>query len=361
LSVVIPCSFFGCLHAHTVVVNPDPMILSFGGPDGTISVVLAGDEPSPACQVSASATERGSGPALVTVTPAGLQLAPEVVLNVHVLRQPQGEFETTEVFGRWTSAGIPSPPCLKGVSGSIRTTVTVTKAAPVVNAVVNGASFAGNGIVPGEVATIFGNNLTGSIGINGASSLPLPPTLMDVSVLMNDQPVPLLAVANVSGQQQINFQVPWELEGRSTATLAVNNGVTGSAISVPVVSAQPGIFSYNIGSDTFGAILHADFQLADTAHPATANEIVLIYCTGLGAVSSPPASGAASNAQPTVFTPTVRIGGASARVIFSGLAPGFAGLNQVNVEVPPGLASGNQPVVITVSGASSNPVLLPVK
>jgi adhesin/invasin len=230
----------------------------------------------------------------------------------------------------------------------------------VVNAVVNGASFAGNGIVPGEIATIFGNNLTGSIGINGASSLPLPTTLTDVSVLINDQPVPLLAVANVSGGQQINFEVPWELEGRSTATLAVNNGVTGSAISVPVVSTQPGIFSYNIGSDAFGAILHANFQLVDIVHPATANEIVLIYCTGLGAVSSPPASGAASNAQPTVVTPTVHIGVAFARVIFSGLAPGFAGLNQVNVEVPPGLTPGNQPVVITVSGASSNPVLLPV-
>jgi uncharacterized protein (TIGR03437 family) len=87
---------------------------------------------------------------------------------------------------------------------------------------------------------------------------------------------------------------------------------------------------------------------------------VLIYCTGLGAVSSPPADGAAGNGQETTATPTVTIGGTKAIVSFSGLAPGFVGLYQINAEVPAGLKSGNQAVVITLAGASSNSVLLPV-
>jgi uncharacterized protein (TIGR03437 family) len=60
-------------------------------------------------------------------------------------------------------------------------------------------------------------------------------------------------------------------------------------------------------------------------------------------------------------TPTVTIGGTKATVSFSGLAPGFVGLYQINVEVPATLAAGNQPVVVEVSGASSNSVLLPVE
>ncbi len=227
--------------------------------------------------------------------------------------------------------------------------------------IVNGASFVGGGIVPGEIATVFGTHLTSATGINLTASLPLPTSFLNNTVVINNQPVPLFAVDNVSGQQQINFQVPWEVASAPKATLAVeNNGVVSASISLPVLQAHPGIFNYTVGADTFGAILHANFQLADTGHPAKSGETVLIYCTGLGAVSSPPADGAAGSGQPTTTTPTVTIGGAKAIVGFSGLAPGFAGLYQINVEVPE-LSSGNQPVVVMLAGASSNSVLLPMQ
>ena len=235
-------------------------------------------------------------------------------------------------------------------------------AIPAITAVVNGASFLGGGIVPGEIATMFGTNLTASTGINLTSSLPLPKTFLDGSATINGSPVPLFAVDNVNGQQQFNFEVPWEVTSGPKATIAVtNNGTTSASISVPVLAAQPGIFNYNVGANTFGAILHSDFQLVDTAHPATAGETVLIYCTGLGQVSSPPADGAAANGQSTVALATVTISGVSAAVSFSGLAPGFVGLYQVNARVPSGLASGNRAVLIKMGGSSSNSVLLPIQ
>ncbi len=233
---------------------------------------------------------------------------------------------------------------------------------PAVTAVVNGASFLGGGVVPGEIATLFGTNLTAITGANITSSLPLPKTFLNDAVIINGSSVPLFAVDNVNGQQQFNFQVPWEVASGPNADIAVtNNGTTSASISVPVLAAQPGIFNYNVAGTTFGAILHSNFQLADTAHPATKGETVLIYCTGLGQVSSPPAAGAAASGQATVAMATVTIGGLSASVSFSGLAPGFVGLYQVNAAVPSGLSSGNQPVVITASGLSSNSVLLPVQ
>src|ERR1017187_10518323 len=234
--------------------------------------------------------------------------------------------------------------------------------APAVSAVVNGASFVGGGVVPGAIATAFGTNLTSGPGINLTSSLPLPTMFLNDAVIINNHPVALFAGDNGSGQQQINFQVLWEAASGPNATVAVeNNGTTGASISVPVLAPQPGIFNYSAGGNTFGAILHANFQLADTGHPAKAGETVLIYCTGLGAVSSPPADGAPGNGQPTATTPTVTIGAASAMVSFSGLAPGFVGLYQINAEVPAGLTAGNQPVVVMLAGASSNSVLLPVQ
>ena len=141
----------------------------------------------------------------------------------------------------------------------------------------------------------------------------------------------------------------------------MDDGVTGSAISVQVLAGQPGIFGYSAGGKTFGAILHANFQLADSDHPAMAGETVLVFCTGLGAVSSPPADGAQGNGQPTLVMPIASIGSVPTTVSFSGLAPGFAGLYQVNVQVPSGVAAGDQPVVLSASGVSSNPVLLSVR
>jgi uncharacterized protein (TIGR03437 family) len=247
-------------------------------------------------------------------------------------------------------------------AGNLLSRTVGSGAGPSVNAVVNGASFASGGIAPGEIATIFGANLTSSGGINLTSGLPLPTKFLDTSVLVNGSPAPLFAIDNVNGQEQINFQVPWEVAAKPNATISVvNNGVSSPGVAVPVLAAQPGIISYAAAGGNFGVILHANFQLADAAHPATAGEVVLIYCTGLGAVSSTPADGAPASGQTTKVAPTVTIGGQKGAVSFSGLAPGFVGLNQVNVQVPSGTKSGNQMVVITVGGASSNAVLLPVK
>jgi uncharacterized protein (TIGR03437 family) len=72
----------------------------------------------------------------------------------------------------------------------------------------------------------------------------------------------------------------------------------------------------------------------------------------------------------TTTTPVVNIGGQQAQVLFSGLSPGFVGLYQVNVVVPPGISAGNQPITISIGGqtspsqtAGSSPqtIMIPVK
>ncbi len=223
---------------------------------------------------------------------------------------------------------------------------------PKIAAVTNGASFAAGSLVPGEIATAFGTSLTTGTGINLSSSLPLPGSLLGSEVLVNGCPAtPLFAVDNVNGQQQINFQAPWEIAGQQVvAVQVVNNGGISPMVGVPVLAAQPGVI----------AILHADYSAATTASPATANETVLIYGTGLGAVNTAQVDGTAANGESTIALPTVTVGGAAAMVAYSGLAPGFVGLNQVNIVIPSGLSSGNQAVLMNVGGVASNTVMLPV-
>lgn len=227
--------------------------------------------------------------------------------------------------------------------------------------IVNGASFAPGGVVPGEIATIFGSNLTSATGINLASSLPLSTELENVTVTVNGVQAPIFAVDNVNGQQQINFQVPWTTKSIALVQVA-NRGVSSPIVYTSVPVTQPAVFTYTIGTNVFGAILHADFKPANTASPAKAGETVLIYCTGLGYVNGPlPADGVPSTGQTAMNSATVTIGGKDAPVSFTGLAPGFVGLYQVNAQVPSGLAAGNQPVLMDVGGYSSKSVLLPVQ
>jgi len=248
----------------------------------------------------------------------------------------------------------------------IRELVPSGPSVPGPTAVVNAASFASGGLIPGGMATLFGSNLTAQKGINLASGLPLATDLLKSSIKFNNTiAAPIFAVDNVNGAEQINFQVPWELSKLvgSTVVLQVeNNGALGAPVKVPVLAAQPGVFSYTVGANTFGVVLHSNFQLADSAHPVTPGEVVLIYCTNLGVVAPTIADGAPGTGKElTVAKPTVTIGGATGAVSFSGLAPGFVGLDQVNVQVPASLPSGNQPLVVSIGGASSKTVLLPVK
>jgi uncharacterized protein (TIGR03437 family) len=60
--------------------------------------------------------------------------------------------------------------------------------------------------------------------------------------------------------------------------------------------------------------------------------------------------------------PAVTIGGLPAFVSFAGLAPGFIGLYQVNVQVPQGVAAGDAvPVVLSIGATASNPVTIAVR
>lgn len=235
---------------------------------------------------------------------------------------------------------------------------------PQINAggVVNGASYKGT-VAPGSIADVFGTFfLTSSAG---AAGLPLSTSLQDLSFQFSGgTQAPLYFVSG----PQADLQVPWELAGQSTATLtATLYGQTGATQTVNLAAFAPAIFTANAQGTGPGAILDSSYHLVDTSNPAIAGATyILIYCTGLGAVkANQPATGAPASltdlAQ-TATTPTVTIGGVTANVSFSGLAPGYVGLYQVNALVPAGVAAGSAvPVAIAMGNVTSNTVTIAVQ
>jgi uncharacterized protein (TIGR03437 family) len=194
-----------------------------------------------------------------------------------------------------------------------------------VAAAVNSATFAMGPLVPGGLSSAFGTNLATSTA--SAAGFPLPSTLGGAAVDLNGFKAPI----TYASPGQINFQVPWELLGQTKAQLTASGSIP---LAVDIAGVGPGIF----------AVVQQDRYL-------------VIYCTGLGDVTKRPRTGEAAGSElsSTLATPAIKIAGNSVAPLFSGLAPSFAGLYQVNVQLPGEVASGSTvPVSLTIGGATSN-------
>jgi adhesin/invasin len=232
---------------------------------------------------------------------------------------------------------------------------------PTILSVVNAASFQPGG-APRAIMTIFGTNLSDAIYL--ASSYPLPTQLGPTSVTVNGTVVPLFFVSPT----QINFQMPGSAPA-SGIQVVVNNQATASNRSLraseghpsALTVVDPGLF---VTPDKRAAALNGDLSAHSAATPIPAGGYVILFITGEGSVTPTVPDGAPAAVSPlsVIDAPAqVTIGGKSAQVTYQGLAPGYAGLAQINAIVPSGLTPGDQPVFVTVGGVASNSGLITVK
>jgi len=206
---------------------------------------------------------------------------------------------------------------------------------------------------PGGLISIFGSGL--SIQTEAADELPLPRKLADVEVRINGIPAPLLYVS----PGQINLQVPFEISGTVARIVVSNLGGVSEEVNVPAATVQPGVFFD--GGTGLGAIVYAIDGLSPWNRPARAGEFLSVFASGLGPVSPRTETGEAAlgfrlsiNERPV----TVLLDGRRIDAQFAGLAPGFAGLWQVNVQLPEDLAPGEHELALEVDGNRSNAVKL---
>ena len=270
---------------------------------------------------------------------------------------------------------LPNAPCVGACSvtvnataGSLHTSfINNARPLPTISSsgVVDAASFRSGGIVPGSYISLFGTGLADATEANTLPFLPLALNTVFVSFDSNGASYP--GRMYYVSPTQVNVQVPWELAGQTSTQIKVTIDFSpGNVITVPVRSVAPAIFAYNDASlnTNIAAALDESYAVINGGHPVARGHIVQLYINALGAVSHTPASGDPAGASPlsySVTPPSVTIGGQPAAVQFSGLAPGFTGLYQVNAVVPSNIAAGVQPVIVSASGIASPPVNLPVR
>ena len=282
----------------------------------------------------------------------------------------------TDAFGiAGASITLPATPCtgtcsmvVNATAGSLKTSFTNTaRAVPTIsaNGIVDAASFQNGGIVPGSYITLFGTALAESTQANTLPFLPL--ALNTVFVSFDSGGLSYPGRMYYISPTQVNVQVPWELAGQTSTQIKVTIDFSpGNLITVPVVSVAPAIFGYTDSSlnVSIAAALDESNAVVNGANRVARGHVVQLFVNGLGAVDHTPASGAPAPSAPlvrTLATPTVSIGGQPATVQFSGLAPGFSGLYQVNAVVPGNIAAGVQQVVVSSGGIASPASNLPVQ
>jgi uncharacterized protein (TIGR03437 family) len=233
----------------------------------------------------------------------------------------------------------------------------------------NAASFSAGSLAVEAIGAIFGSNLASSVQVAGA--LPLPTSLAGTVVKVRDSfGVERLAPLFFVSSGQINYQIPaGTTAGNATVTVSSLSGFVSTG-SMRIVSVAPGLFSANAngqgvaaavvlriradGSQSFEPV--SQFNAAQNRFVPTPIDLgaesdqvfLVLYGTGVRFRSD-------------LSAVTATIGGASSEALFAGAAPGFVGLDQVNLRLPRSLAGrGVVDIELRVNGLLANTVQVSV-
>lgn len=221
---------------------------------------------------------------------------------------------------------------LVGAANSpVQVPITMTVGRPVVQEMVNAASYSKGSVAPGEILTLFGSGL-------GPAAL----TTEGVNVFFDGRPARVIYART----DQVGVVAPMELAGQTVTAVEVEYaGRRSERLMRPVAETAPGIFTAGAVGSGQGAVVNETGTVNSAPTPAEKGSTVAIYLTGAG-VTNPAGEIAASVG--------VRIGGVETAVRYAGAAPGsIVGHYQINAVVPLGTASGAVPLVVRVGGVET--------
>lgn len=220
---------------------------------------------------------------------------------------------------------------------------------------------ANGGFAAGSLVTITGAGLSEARQSYSTSYLPL--SLSNVSVSFDDRIRKTSFPGRVRSvsETEVTVQVPWEVEGMDAIDAKVSIGYASQTdlVTVPLTRFSPAMFEYLDASGRLVAsAVDENGNPVGSENPVAAGAVLNVLVNGLGPVNSRPASGEAPGGfdSTTQATPVVTIGGASAEVQFSGLAPNLPGVYLLRVVVPSGVANGSQPVTLKIDGVEAKGV-----
>lgn len=204
--------------------------------------------------------------------------------------------------------------------------------------IVNAATNRSGPLAPGTLASLYGEDLAYAARAMGPDDIRggLLPTLLpgaSVTVLVNSQPAVLYYVS----PRQINLLIPSNLTPGHAVVEVVRSAVAGPRATISLAESSPGLFEVQPG---WAVATHAAGNVVTREEPALPGEDIVLYATGLGRCLPEPRwreipTGAAPLARLSEFA--VHLAGTAlpaSAVRYAGIAPGFAGLYQINLKLP---------------------------
>jgi uncharacterized protein (TIGR03437 family) len=213
-------------------------------------------------------------------------------------------------------------------------------------------------VAPGSIISIFGESLAPVLEVGRVN--PLAQSIAGVTVTVNDRILPLLYVSPA----QINAQVPSGLSDGDYTLQVHNTGQDDISATFSVARNSPGLFFQTLNSQQYALALHDDGTVVTPDNPARPGETLSLLGTGFGPYNAlvidgffppNPAPGLADSVN-------LSTGDQVMSTMWSGAAPGYTGITLTKFKVPDGIESGaTVPVKVTVNGANSNTVMVPIR
>jgi len=344
-----------------------------GTPSGFAFVGQSGfrtNAPAPAAPTSTTTTTATTSTTTPTpTTGSGQSTSPGVIQRID-MTNPSGSVSRATAMVEAPLLGTTASPFTRTIapladqSAIVNLTVSgatvlpwkydAAVAPPQISSVVN-AGDGGSDVAPGGLISVYGNQLS---PVNMATSeIPLPTALANSCLSVNGLPVPILFVS----PSQVNAQMPFQAIGDVTLILRTPGGQSDD-YNLVIQPNAPSVFLAAVGPDVNvpTVVRNDDNQLVTPSHPIhrRSNTALVIYLTGLGPTSPAVGTGQAGPSNPLALTltqPTVTLGGVELPLLYSGLAPGLVGVDQINVSVPYKVPEGmSVPLVITQGTVSTS-------
>ena len=210
------------------------------------------------------------------------------------------------------------------------------------DSIANAASNKSGSYAPNSFVSIYGKDLsyvTRALASSDLSAGQLPTVLSGTAVRV------LIGLSSTNvffvSPGQVNVLIPAGLKAGDISIQLSNSALVGPPVKITLTDTAPAIFQ--IDSATLAAT-HADGSLITSKSPAKPGEVIVLYAGGLGPTSPEQIAGQLAKTAATVATPGfgVWLNGlpvSATAIKYAGITPGFAGLYQVNLELPSNVAS----------------------
>ncbi len=258
---------------------------------------------------------------------------------------------------------------ISGLLVAFTLTATALLAQPVVNSVLNPASYAlpgmpNYGIAQGGLLVAFGTGL-GPGGYNAVSAFPLQKTLNGISIRVTVASttvdcLPMNSYGAGSSATQVVALLPSNTPVGDGTLVLTYNGQAGAPAPIKVVQRAFGATAVNAGGSGPAVITDAGYQVRLVTQSARPGQDVILWGTGLGPINADETVGAPFHDMQEEANISVYVGGMQVEIDYAGRAPSAAGLDQINFKVPQGVLGCYVPLVVTVNGVASNWTTMPV-